>query len=152
MFVLTHSEIIDAIRAAAVRGVKVRIIGDALFSNRETSPVDSLRKAGVDIRIENWGGKMHMKSAVADGKRTVIGSMNWTNSGELDNDENTLVIDNKKLATQMTKYFNNLWGLLKNVEGRIAGAESLSSINSCIDDIDNDYDGLTDAEEASCRR
>lgn len=152
MFVLTHSEIIDAIRAAAIRGVKVRIIGDALFSNRETSPVDSLKEAGVDIRIENWGGKMHMKSAVADGKRTVIGSMNWTNSGELDNDENTLVIDNKKLAVQMTKYFNNLWALLKNVEGRTAAAESLSSINSCIDGIDNDYDGLTDAEEASCKR
>ena len=152
MFVLTHSEVIDAIRAAAIRGVKVRIIGDALFSNRETSPVDSLREAGVEIRVENWGGKMHMKSAVADGKRTVIGSMNWTASGETDNDENTLVIDNKSLATQMTKYFNDLWALLEKDEGRIASAESLSSINSCFDEIDNDYDGLVDAEEAGCKR
>jgi phosphatidylserine/phosphatidylglycerophosphate/cardiolipin synthase-like enzyme len=152
MFVLTHPEIIDAIRAAAIRGVKVRIIGDALFSNRETSPIDLLKEAGVEIRVENWGGKMHMKSAVADGKRTVIGSMNWTKSGEVDNDENTLVIDNKKLATQLTKYFNDLWDLLRKDEGRIASAESLLSINSCFDEIDNDYDGLIDAEEAACKK
>lgn len=151
MFVLTHSEVIEAIRAAAIRGVKVRIIGDALFSNRETSPIAVLREAGVEVRVENWGGKMHMKSAVADGKRTVIGSMNWTRSGELDNDENTLLIDNKKLATQMTKYFNDLWALLKADEGRIPSAESGSSINSCFDGIDNDYDGLVDAEESSCK-
>jgi phosphatidylserine/phosphatidylglycerophosphate/cardiolipin synthase-like enzyme len=94
---------------------------------------------------------MHMKSAVADGKRTIIGSMNWTKSGELDNDENTLLIDNKKLATQMTKYFNNLWSLLKKDDRRIVSAESLSSINSCFDEIDNDYDGLVDGEESSCK-
>ncbi len=152
MFVLTQSEVIEAIRAAAIRGVKVRLIGDALFSNRETSPVNSLREVGVEVRVENWGGKMHMKSAVADGKRTVIGSMNWTNAGETDNDENTLVIENQKLATEMTKYFNNLWTLLKNADRSTPFAESLSSINSCFDGVDNDYDGLVDAEEPACKR
>lgn len=150
MFVLSHPEIISEIEAAAKRGVKVRLLVDALFAARDTSPVQRLRNSGVDVRIENWGGKMHMKSAVADGTTSVIGSMNWTEAGGNQNDENTMIIKNPGLAAGLSAHYSKLWKLLDKIGVITPAAESQLSVNSCFDGIDNDYDGVIDADEPLC--
>ena len=58
--------------------------------------------AGVPLKVEIFGGKVHDKFAVIDvnGADPVVitGSYNWTASGADDNDENTLIIHNPQVA------------------------------------------------------
>ena len=139
----------------AARGVRVRLIIDAVAARNQYSKHAFIRRSGAQVKVENWGGKMHMKTAVADGHRVLIGSMNWSSAGNARNDENTLIIDNnRKLALEIVKFFNALWVRTPDtpsveVEPR---AESLKSINSCFDGIDNDYDHLVDAQDPGCRQ
>lgn len=151
MFYLTHPGVTEALAEAVDRGVKVRLIADAVASAHPSSKVKELRLKGVDVRVENWGGKMHMKAAVVDKLHTVIGSMNWTEAGDGRNDENTLIIrNNKMVAADLSRYFGTLWSTLKKGSQDVR-AESHASINSCADGIDNDHDGLIDSQDSGCR-
>jgi len=153
MFFLTENRIGDEIIAAKRRGVDVKIILDASGAHHPSSLTEKLRKNGIILRIENWGGKMHMKTAVADGKDVIIGSMNWSNDGGKQNDENTVWIKNSTdLASELNDYFFKLWNVLgeDGQQDYDPTAESLASINSCYDGIDNDHDGMTDADDSGC--
>lgn len=150
MFVLSEPRVKDRLLAAAARGVKIRIILDALFAARADSWHGELRDAGIAVRVENWGGKMHMKTAVADGKRVLMGSMNWTEAGSRQNDENTIVVDNRLLAADVRGYFGALWRSLDQVQNQSPRAESRDSVNSCFDGTDNDHDGDTDNRDSGC--
>jgi phosphatidylserine/phosphatidylglycerophosphate/cardiolipin synthase-like enzyme len=153
MFYLTHEAVLEALKDASARGVKVRLIADAVAAAHPSSHNDELRAAGVQVRVENWGGKMHMKSAIADHKTVIIGSMNWTEAGNTANDENTLLIENNaKLAGDLTSYFESLWSNLSHTSISVdPRAEGPQSINSCFDGIDNDHDGLVDLQESACK-
>lgn len=150
MFVMSDIRIKERLIAAHERGVKVRVILDALFAARTDSYHKELRSAGIEVRVENWGGKMHMKTAIADKESTIMGSMNWTRAGSEKNDENLLLIKNKSLANDLTNYFNRLWRTLNSSANSDPRAESKASINSCHDEIDNDYDGAKDKDDSAC--
>ena len=66
---------------AKERGVKVRVILDATAATNGYSKHNYLRENGIDVKVESWGGKMHMKAAVIDSKHIIVGSMNWTFAG-----------------------------------------------------------------------
>ncbi len=157
MFYMTDTRVGAALQAAVERGVRVRVILDALGAAHPASIYSSLIPAGVSIRVENLGGKMHMKSAIADGSKVLIGSMNWTVAGAVANDENLVVIENNpSLANEALHFYEELWRHFPDPE--ISGAplapaaEGPGSINSCFDGIDNDHDGLVDLEEPRCRK
>ena len=156
MFYLTDKDVIEEIaKAAQERKVKVRVICDALAANSSVNGafVGYLRKRGVDLRIENWGGKMHMKTAVADDKNILIGSMNWSASGSQNNDENTMIIrNNPTLGQSLNRYFDKLWSVIGYQSSSTkVYAEGHDSINSCFDGLDNDYDGKVDADDPGCK-
>lgn len=45
----------------------------------------------------------------------IVGSMNWSKSGDHKNDENTLVIENNEtIAGEFHSYFETLWNALPN--------------------------------------
>lgn len=155
MFYLTEPNVVDALVKAAGRGVGVRVILDALAAHHGSSPVDEMKAAGIKLRVESWGGKMHMKTAVIDSATTIIGSMNWSIAGATKNDESTLVIKNQALAIELGQYYEKLWSSLTPAKAgtptrKLVRAESLSSLNSCFDGIDNDYDGYVDGEDSGC--
>ena len=72
-----------------------------------------LIEAGIPVKIENWKGKLHQKSAIVDGVYTIVGSTNWTKSANIVNDENMLIIKNKKIAQRQEKEFLRLWKSIK---------------------------------------
>ena len=156
MFYLTERTVVQSLCAAAAREVKVRIIVDAVANSHPSSPYWDLRRCGISIKVENWGGKMHMKTAIIDSKqafnRVIVGSMNWSKSGNTRNDENLAVIENNhQLAQELSSYFNKLWDTLSNKsQRRKIFAEGLTSINSCFDGLDNDHDGKVDAQDRGC--
>jgi phosphatidylserine/phosphatidylglycerophosphate/cardiolipin synthase-like enzyme len=151
MFFLTSDLAVNELMRASHRGVEVRIIADAVASRHPSSQVERLRGAGVTVRIENWGGKMHMKTAIADKTNVLMGSMNWSAAGTRSNDENTIVVqNNKRFAGEILEYFDDLWyGLPDSLA--YPRPEGPESINSCFDGLDNNHNGLIDARDPNCR-
>ena len=78
--------------------------------------------------------------------------MNFSNSGEKKNDENTLIIEDNRLAGFYRDFFLYLWKKIpdKYLKQNVR-AEGKDSIGSCSDGIDNNFDGLIDSHDAACR-
>ena len=151
MFFLTNKELINSLILANKRNVDVRIIVDSAANIVNPQYVKILRENKVPVKVENWGGKMHMKSAVIDDKTIIIGSMNWTGVAQTSNDENTIVLENIKLAKEFKQKFIYLWNTIPNrwlYEN--PKPESKNSIGSCSDGIDNDHDGFVDRDDPDC--
>ena len=152
MFFLTHKNASKELVDAKNRGVNVRVIIDATSATNGYSKHNYLRENGIPVKVENWGGKMHMKSAIIDGKHLILGSMNWTSAGESKNDENTLIVRNALDANSYQEFFNELWLSIDNKWLlRDPLAESKDSYPSCNDTIDNDFDRFVDSKDKSCR-
>ena len=89
---------------------------------------------------------------IIDDKYTIIGSMNFSNSGENRNDENLIVIENTEIAKFYKNFFLYQWSKIDEKWLRLnARAESKDSIGSCNDGLDNNYDGLIDKEDIGCK-
>ena len=151
VFFLTHKNVSKELVLAKQRGVSVRVILDATAATNGYSKHNYLRENRIPVKVEDWGGKMHMKSALIDNKHLIIGSMNWTSAGESKNDENTLIIRNAKDASSYKDFYNEMWDSipdkwLKNDPM----AESIESVYSCGDGIDNDFDGAIDMNDDGC--
>lgn len=151
VFYLTHKHLTADLIDAHLRGVKVRVIIDATAAGNGFTKHELLRAVGIPVKVENWGGKMHMKSAMIDGKTVITGSMNWTTAGDDTNDENVVIVHDESLAAQYGEFFDGLWS---QIDDRWLTAnpdpESRVSGTACTDGIDNDYDGLADAEDPGC--
>ena len=145
IFFLTHKSLTCALVTARNRGVSIRVILDATGAGNEFTKHRILRNAGIPVKVENWAGKMHMKAASIDGLTLIAGSMNWTSAGERVNDENTLVVESKRLVWEFDGHFEALW---KSIPDRWKEArpdpESRESIGSCQDNRDNDFDEQID--------
>ena len=151
VFFLTHKNVSKELVAASKRGVSVRVILDATGASNGYSKHQYLRENGISLKVEDWGGKMHMKSAIVDGKHLILGSMNWTSAGESKNDENTLIIRNARDAKNYQVFFNLLWSSIDNKWLREDPLpESPDSHPSCNDTIDNDFDKLIDLNDKDC--
>lgn len=113
-FYLTHIGITNELIEAKNRGVDIKIIIDESSLQSKYSTKEIIKKSGIDVKVEHWAGKMHMKSLIIDDKTLVIGSMNFTSQGENRNDENTLIIENASVLTKAyKKHFLELWNSIK---------------------------------------
>lgn len=151
-FLITHKALTSALIEAYKRGVDVRVIVDATNTGTRNSTFQTLRAAGVPVKVENYAGKMHTKSMVIDNKYLVIGSANFSNSGENKNDENVLIIESPRIAEFYRTFFLYLWQKIpdKYLKSNVR-AESKYSIGSCYDGIDNDFDGKIDGADEGCK-
>jgi phosphatidylserine/phosphatidylglycerophosphate/cardiolipin synthase-like enzyme len=151
IFYLTHKQLAGDLIQAHLRGVKVRVIVDATSAKNGYSKHELLRAAGIPVKVENWGGKMHAKACIIDDDVLFAGSMNWTSAGVKDNDENYLKIENRGLVSQYERWYESLWNAIpdKWLTGR-PDPESQDSGVACTDKSDNDFDGKKDADDPGC--
>ena len=151
VFFLTHTATTQALIDAKNRGVRIRVIMDATGAKNEYTKHEVLRLAGIPVKVEDLGGKMHAKSAVIDHRIVVGGSMNWTNAGDDDNDENTIILYSAKHGAQYEAWFQAMWDEIpeKWLQGN-PDPESRDSGTSCTDGVDNDFDHLADAQDPGC--
>lgn len=151
-FLITHKNMADSLINAFNRGVDVKIILDATNTHTSSSKMKMLRENGIPVKTENYGGKLHSKSIIIDDIYTVIGSMNFSRSGEGINDENLVIIKNDQIAHFYKDFFLYLWKKIPDKWLKYnARAESPDSIGSCSDGIDNDFDGKIDKADDSCQ-
>lgn len=151
-FLVTHKELTNSLINAKNRGVSVKIILDATNTHPGShSKMNLLRSSGIQVKTENYAGKLHSKSMVIDDLYTIIGSMNFSRSGEDENDENLIIIKDKDIALFYRTFFEYLWKRIPDKWLKYnARAESYDSIGSCSDGIDNDFDGKIDKKDDSC--
>ena len=151
-FIITHEKLAEELISAKQRGVDVKIILDASTSLSAKNKLLKLRNAQIPVKIENYAGKIHSKSIIIDDKYIIAGSMNFTNSGENYNDENSLIIEDKRLTAYYKGFFEYLWNKIPDKYLNFnPKAESKDSIGSCFDGIDNDYDGKIDSKDEACQ-
>ncbi len=152
VFLITDKNFVEELIIAKQRGVDVKVIVDALNASSKYSRHEELRKNGVRVKVENYAGKMHSKSIIIDDKYVVIGSMNFSKSGENKNDENLIIFKNQAAAEFYKKFFLYQWQKIPDKWLKSnPRAEGIDSIGSCTDGIDNDYDGLTDKDDTACK-
>ncbi len=89
IYTFTRTDIRDALLAAKYRGLDVRGVSDRsqyqqLDSQKDI--IDSLRKAGIPVVLQDHAAIMHLKAIVTD-KAYASGSFNWTSSATNLNDE-----------------------------------------------------------------
>lgn len=152
-FLITHRELTSALISAKKRGVKIKVIIDAANASNKYSKHQQLRDNGIEVKVENYAGKMHAKTMIIDEKYVVIGSMNFSRSGEEKNDENTVILNNPQIAKFLIKQFNIIWEKIPNKYLKYnVPAESRESIGSCYDGVDNNFDGKIDGLDKNCQK
>ena len=151
-FIFTHKALAQSLINAHKRGVDIKIIADATNASSSHAMVKLLRQNGIKVKVENYAGKMHMKTIIADNDYFIAGSMNLSNSGENYNDENIMIIRNKQINLNARKFFEYLWtNIPEKYLTHFVRAESKYSIGSCSDGIDNNYDGKIDKNDDGCK-
>ena len=109
----------DAIRAAAARGVRVRIAFNLDEPEEEQRPFEPppprtdptlLEQLGVPLKpIPGWVDLMHHKYAVRDGAAVWTGSTNWTHDS-FERCENIVVtVEGAEAAAAYARNFAQLW-------------------------------------------
>ena len=152
-FVITEPRITTELITAKKRGVDIKIITDALNASTRHSKHKELRNAEIPVKAENYAGKMHSKSIIIDDEFLVIGSMNFSNNGENNNDENLIILQNSEATKFYKNFFLYQWNKIPDKWLKFTPrAEGQDSIGSCSDGIDNNYDGKTDGEDEACKK
>ncbi len=150
-FLITERDMTNALIAAKHRGVDVKVIVDAVNAKGKASKHKILRNNGILVKTENYAGKLHSKSIIIDDTYVVIGSMNFSYSGNFKNDENVIILKNPAAAKFYREFFVYLWGRIYNFWlNHDVAAESIYSIGSCSDGVDNDFDGKIDKNDEGC--
>ena len=104
----------NIIREKAAQGV---VVGGVLESDQVSSEqanpnqVEELRlfrQAGLDLRLDGNAEIMNHKIMIIDGRIVVMGSYDFTNRAETENDENVLIIYNEKIAQKFMEEFQRV--------------------------------------------
>ena len=151
-FIITDKELQKELIQAKNKGIDIKLIIDATGANNKYSVHTELRNNNIPVKVENFAGKMHMKSILIDDKIAFLGSMNFTKSGNQYNDENSIEIEDAAIVKYLKSNFLQLWNDIPDIYlTRNPRAESFESIGSCFDGIDNDYDGYIDSMDSGCK-
>ena len=108
---LSNPRAVEALVAAKKRGIDVRILTDRerLDDPKQRAAVNTLRLAGIPIRVNHHDGLMHMKQVVMDDEINASGSMNHTTSGNRYNDERLDVITDRAITARARDKFLAMW-------------------------------------------
>jgi phosphatidylserine/phosphatidylglycerophosphate/cardiolipin synthase-like enzyme len=108
---LTYPPIVRALVAAKKRGVDVRVITDrgTLDDQKQRAALETLRLAGIPIKVNRYDGLMHLKQAVVDDRVNTSGSMNQTASAARYNDERLDILHDPVSTHRAKEKFLKMW-------------------------------------------
>ncbi|HEX8682137.1 MAG TPA: phospholipase D-like domain-containing protein [Ardenticatenaceae bacterium] len=117
-FSFTSDPIGQALLEAADAGVEVRGVFETTGSNTEFSEYGALRSAGLAVLQDGNPYLMHHKVFIVDQRFVVLGSYNFSQNAETDNDENLLIVDDPRLASQFLAEFERVYSQAQNPPNR----------------------------------
>ena len=101
------SLLIDALIAAAGRGIPVRVLVDEVASGTEPA-LARLSAGGVETRLDSPSTTTHAKLLIAD-DHTLVGSHNWSHSAMTTNHEGSAMAWSPAVTTHYAEFFEALW-------------------------------------------
>ena len=113
-----------ALLRAHDRGVTVRVVMET--GNMDRSDPQIMMEAGIRIVGDNSDGLMHNKFIVIDKSEVWLGSMNFTDSGTYEDNNNLIRIHSAEMAENYIKEFEEMF--LNNKFGEIVVAETPNPI------------------------
>ncbi len=106
-FSFTNEEIADALIKR--KGLDISGILDSSQSSIKYSQFKRLQEFGINVKKDSNKYKMHHKVFIIDNETVATGSFNPTLSADTKNDENLLIIHDKKITNAFLKEFESLW-------------------------------------------
>jgi phosphatidylserine/phosphatidylglycerophosphate/cardiolipin synthase-like enzyme len=104
---LSLNSVRNALLRAHDRGATVRIVMES--SNMDRSDPEILIEAGVPVIGDNRDGLMHDKFIVIDKSEVWMGSMNFTDGGAYEDNNNLMRIHSVKIAENYLKEFEEMF-------------------------------------------
>lgn len=130
MYSINNDEIVDALKHAHDRGVKIRILADKLQASSKYSKVIELYLYGINIRVHSKFKIEHNKFAIFDFLAATSGSYNWTNPASNKNSENCIFFsEEQETITQYQNRFNYLWQQNTQKKSDLWFAKKLKSLS-----------------------
>src|SRR6188474_998016 len=109
--VAAYSISLNSVRNALIRaherGATVRVVMES--TNMDRSDPQQMIEAGIPIIGDNRDGLMHDKFMVIDKSEVWMGSMNFTDSGAYDDNNNFMRIHSTKIAEDYSKEFDEMF-------------------------------------------
>ena len=109
VYAINNEDIVNALKKAFDRGIKLRILTDRLQASNKSSKVKELKEYGINIRVHSRYKIEHNKFAVFDGEKGMTGSYNWTEPATKKNSENCMFFEDEKAVKEYQERFNYLW-------------------------------------------
>jgi len=108
-----HPQRLDALAAAAARGIRVRLVLDRNKYEESRSTRELFRSCAIPFRPafgrNGPGSKMHHKFAIVDSQWLLTGSYNWTLESEEQNFENLILLRDRESIELYAQEFETLW-------------------------------------------
>ena len=112
-YILTDVPVIDALAAAAARGVKVRVYRDPGGYPPRGAVADALARLaaapGIEIRVKHGHDLMHLKSYLVDGATLRGGAANFSASGLKRQDNDRFETDDPEAVKAFRSAFEAAW-------------------------------------------
>jgi len=94
----------------------VRVLLDKSNIGAKHSKMRDLRKAGIEVLIDEISGIAHNKTIIIDASLIITGSFNFTTSADIRNTENVIMIRDKQVAQ---RYLQNWFARYEISHARI---------------------------------
>ena len=107
MYSLSLNSVRSALIRAHQRGVQVRVVMES--DNLDRPDPQALIEAGIPVLGDRRQGLMHNKFLVIDRSEVWTGSMNFTDSGTYQDNNNLILIHSVKVAEDYTTEFNEMF-------------------------------------------
>lgn len=107
IYSLSLNSVRDALLRAHDRGVNVRMVMES--DNMDRADVQILKSAGIPILGDRREGLMHDKFIIIDNSEVWVGSMNLTDSGAYEDNNNMIHIRSVKMAENYKKEFDEMF-------------------------------------------
>ncbi len=107
IYSLTLKNVSNALLRAYRRGVQVRIVMES--DNMDTSLPQRLKESGIPMLGDRREGLMHNKFIVLDRSEVWTGSMNFTDNGVYEDNNNLIRIQSSQVAEDYRQEFNEMF-------------------------------------------
>jgi phosphatidylserine/phosphatidylglycerophosphate/cardiolipin synthase-like enzyme len=113
-FSFTADAIGQAILDRAKAGVEVRGVFENTGSDTTFSEFGRMKKAGLDVLQDGNPYLMHHKIFIIDGQVVEVGSFNFSDNAQNQNDENLIIVDSPALAQTFEAEFLRVYATAQN--------------------------------------
>lgn len=113
VYILSSRDVIEALERAKNRGVNIRIIiEERTIGTKNTEIYAELVSKGFQVKYASPVFALtHSKFMIADGKRVIVGSHNFSNSAITKNREASVIFEYPPAVAEFIEIFEHDWAL-----------------------------------------